>query len=100
LSLALARLSIVPLALLEWIIVYIYFKYFDSIEPWSLKRISFWLFLFFSVLAIPFAQVLLYRHIGSVTGRVDDLFVAVTISGESIVSLGWLLICIARRQWG
>ena len=93
----LARLVVVPLALVQWVVVLWYLVYWDTLPNTSLKRRIAWVLAVVSYPGIVLAQLYLYRAIAH-TGQVDG-FVYIVLFVENGVSLVLLFsLRIARRR--
>jgi hypothetical protein len=93
----LARLAILPLALVQLSIVAWYLLYWDLFPKYSARRLLPWLIFVLSGIGIPLLQIYIYRSITSV-GRIDDLFVAITIVAQSVLAVGVGFYLLRRRQ--
>jgi hypothetical protein len=93
-----ARLAILPLALVELGVVAWYLLYWDLFPKYSVRRLLPWLIFVLSGIGIPLFQISIYRLITSAVGRIDDLYLAMTIAGQSALAVVLGFYLLRRRQ--
>ena len=93
-----ARLAILPLALVELGVTAWYILYWDLFPKYSLRRLLPWLIFVLSGIGIPLLQISIYRLIAPAVGRIDDVYLAMTLAGESALAVVLMFYLLHRRR--
>lgn len=92
-----ARLSVLPLAVVEWGIVLWYFLYWDLFPKYSARRLIPWALFVLSVPAIVLLQIHIYKYIASVH-RINDVVFKGALVFENAISVLLLFMILKRRK--
>lgn len=98
-SLLLARVAILFLVPVQLGIVAWYLLYWDLFPKYSVRRLLAWSIFFLSMVSIPLLQILIYRAITSIR-KIEDPYVAITISVEGALALALMFYLLLKRRCG
>jgi hypothetical protein len=94
----LARLAILPFAVLEWGIVSMCVFFRDLFPKYALKGLVPWAIQLVLVPGIAFAQLYIYRSTAQVVGRLTDSFVYAVLIFENGLGLVLFFYLLSKRR--